>query len=443
MALEAVWDRLMPHQRDAVTWLCSHPRALLADDVGLGKTITGLALIDQLRCLEEVPSRPTGTRALVITDAALITQWAGEAARFVPHLKVATADSRAIKSGSHPIWAKEHPAGLDVLIVGHEFASRRTEQLDGYDPELVLIDEASALKGGEVRHSAVRALTEPAHRRAVAMTATALETNPMELWYLLDAVHAPALWPEAWFAEHYVEWKPAKQLKNGGELAARALGWLPGAEVQVRAYLQDVALRRTSTQAGLVLPEVEEHICWVPLTPEQLKEYQPHEERGGLWGSNKCEEISRRPCPPAVADWLGARPEVPKAIVYAQNHERLNVLARMLEARRIDFTRIDGTKNDAERERALARFRDDPDTRVLLGSKVLERGLNLQHCRVLLSLDSSWNPAREAQRVGRICRIGSPHASVQHVTFLGDVPITRRKVAQLNKRRAMTQAVGL
>ena len=80
---------------------------------------------------------------------------------------------------------------------------------------------------------------------------------------------------------------------------------------------------------------------------------------------------------------------------------------------------------------------------MLIGSKVLERGLNLQHCRVLLSLDSSWNPAREAQRTGRICRIGSPHASVEHVTFLGDTPVTRRKVEQLHNRRAMAEAVGL
>lgn len=79
--------------------------------------------------------------------------------------------------------------------------------------------------------------------------------------------------------------------------------------------------------------------------------------------------------------------------------------------------------------------------RVLLGSRVLERGLNIQCASALYTLGSSWNPGREAQREGRIRRIGSPHATYEHVTFLMDHPHERRKWAQLRRKRGDSAAL--
>ena len=112
----------------------------------------------------------------------------------------------------------------------------------------------------------------------------------------------------------------------------------------------------------------------------------------------------------------------------------LDRVQELLDAAGVGWVRIDGKRGG--RKDALRDFEHDPEVRVLLGTRVLERGLNLQHARLLVSLDSSYNPAREAQREGRICRIGSPHATYEHVTFLGDTPTTREKWADVGDSAA-------
>ena len=94
------------------------------------------------------------------------------------------------------------------------------------------------------------------------------------------------------------------------------------------------------------------------------------------------------------------------------------------------------------RKDVIAKFLDSEGPQVLLGSKILERGLNLQEVRVLISLDPSYNPAREVQREGRIRRIGSPHDTYEHLTLLPDTPDARAKWKLLADKRAMGVTVG-
>src|SRR5207249_5234084 len=55
---------------------------------------------------------------------------------------------------------------------------------------------------------------------------------------------------------------------------------------------------------------------------------------------------------------------------------------------------------------------------VLLATDLLSEGLNLQDARRVVHYDLPWSPARLAQRVGRVDRLGSPHTRVETVTFL-------------------------
>ena len=64
--------------------------------------------------------------------------------------------------------------------------------------------------------------------------------------------------------------------------------------------------------------------------------------------------------------------------------------------------RIDGSRSQVQRAAAAEAFQNHPNVLVLLGTRVLERGIDgLQHCGVLLSLGPTFNPAREEQRIGR------------------------------------------
>lgn len=431
------------HQATGIAWLLDHPQSVLADDVGLGKTIQALGLHAALAARGDLSRAAGRVATLVTTDNALTAQWAAEAARFLPGLVVATSADKGVKTLAR--FDHYYPDGVDLLVVGHRFASARTDQLAGYAPRLVIVDEASGLKGGGKDFDAVRTLTGlPSVARAVAMTATPVEVCPVELWRTLAAVHAPCPWTEQEFRDQVVTWKPGYTLRTGEMVPPVSTGYTPDGLRRLRSHLPTVVLRRTTDQVGLPLPErVGEPVVWVTLDPASQAAYLMAERMTGRPAVQRMEQAARRPLAHAVVAWLARRPDVSKAVAYAENLERLDVLAELLTADDVPFARIDGKRTDAERSDALTRFRDDPACRVLLGSRVLERGLNLQHASVLLSLDSSWNPAREAQRMGRIRRIGSPHTHIEGVTFLGDTPKARRKTQQLDARRSMATEVGL
>jgi superfamily II DNA/RNA helicase len=62
---------------------------------------------------------------------------------------------------------------------------------------------------------------------------------------------------------------------------------------------------------------------------------------------------------------------------------------------------------------------------ILIATDVLAEGMNLQDARVVISYDLPWNPIRLAQRIGRIDRLGSPHARIEAFAFLPDRHLDR------------------
>ena len=65
------------------------------------------------------------------------------------------------------------------------------------------------------------------------------------------------------------------------------------------------------------------------------------------------------------------------------------------------------------------------ETDVLIATDLLSEGLNLQDAERVVHYDLPWSPARLAQRVGRIDRLGSAHVSITTVTFLPPPPLAR------------------
>jgi len=83
-------------------------------------------------------------------------------------------------------------------------------------------------------------------------------------------------------------------------------------------------------------------------------------------------------------------------------------------------------------------------TDVLIATDLLSEGLNLQDAARLIHYDLPWSPARLAQRVGRIDRLGSPHPSIETVAFLPPPTLaaaltTERRLA---RKIATQRAVG-
>jgi len=93
-----------------------------------------------------------------------------------------------------------------------------------------------------------------------------------------------------------------------------------------------------------------------------------------------------------------------KAVVFTEFTGTLDHLQRVYEERGISHVLFKGDLSRAEKDAAIARFRDE--ARVLLSTGAGGEGRNLQCADTIVNFDLPWNPMRIEQRVGRVHRIG-------------------------------------
>ena len=173
---EGFHGELRSYQADARMWLSFLDGAglggCLALDMGLGKTPTMLA---HLRATME--SGP----ALVIAPPAVVGNWASEAQRFVPDLKVVVhhGPNRA-DSGSIPAMARR----ADLIITTYGTAIRDVDALEEIEWGKVVLDEAQAIKN-PASETAQQLRRIPARTR-VALTGTPIENGLGDLWAIMD-----------------------------------------------------------------------------------------------------------------------------------------------------------------------------------------------------------------------------------------------------------------
>ncbi|WP_168929743.1 DEAD/DEAH box helicase [Nocardioides sp. GY 10127] len=443
-------NALQAHQRDGVLWLTKqgNERALLADEVGLGKTATLIVSIQLLLDSEELPfaGRHPLSRVLWVTDVSLIDQTLDEFGLFAPGMVVMTATAKEIASSR---WQQEmrRLGPADVLIVGYESATARQAWLGTHDFSMLVLDEIGKLRGGGKTWEAIRGFQTVATRRVVGVTATPLENEPRELHRILAAIGTPGLWNTREF-EDLVEWEQFVDPRTGA-VSRRPLGWLnDSAAAEVRAFLSGCMLRRTAEEVGLPLPQnaTAEPVEWVPLNEEQRAAYdaarrlaQPAatfhaRQKAGLTAPESSAVLDR------LVEILQEKNR--PAIVFSEYLDLLDRIEQRLTGAGITWATVSGEAKDAARASALERFRTG-EAQVLIGNVVLERGLNLQHCNLLISVGSSWNPAREAQREGRIRRLGSAHKTYEHVTLMPATSLHGAQSAVLQRKRAIAVNVGL
>jgi len=175
---------LNPHQVDAALFAFRSPLsrgAILADEVGLGKTIEAGLLISQLWAERK-------RRILVICPTILRKQWAQELSdKF--HLDSLVLDGKAYntknKAGENPLRPQDQ-----VVICSYNFVQSKETQVLSVPWDLVVIDEAHRLRnvwkpGNKIATAIKRAVS---HRPIVLLTATPLQNNLLELFGLVSLV---------------------------------------------------------------------------------------------------------------------------------------------------------------------------------------------------------------------------------------------------------------
>jgi SNF2 family DNA or RNA helicase len=201
-AMSGVKVDLNPHQVDAALFALQSPLSsgvLLADEVGLGKTIeAGLVLA---QCWSE-----RKRKILLIVTASLRTQWRAELEEkfFIR--------SEILESKNYNKAKKEAPscnpflAQDTVVICSYNFASAKVRDIMPIDWDLVIMDEAHKLRNIYKRNNVMGANLRSAlrGRKKLLLTATPLQNNLMELYGLVSIIDEQVFGDSDLFREVYV-----------------------------------------------------------------------------------------------------------------------------------------------------------------------------------------------------------------------------------------------
>jgi hypothetical protein len=116
------------------------------------------------------------------------------------------------------------------------------------------------------------------------------------------------------------------------------------------------------------------------------------------------------------------------------------LLIRRLDAQNHGHAFYHGRLDSKRRKEVLARFKEDPDCRVLLCTDSGGVGLNLQMASTVINMDQPWNPAVLEQRIARVHRLGQ-HRSVQVYHFISSGTIEHSMLSVLAFKSSMFAGV--
>ena len=438
-------------------------RAILADEVGLGKTIEAGLVLSELRL------RGLARSVLVVCPSGLVAQWREELERkfgLATHL-VGSAEARDPAMISAPAVAAAPPlaapavaAAPPVSIVSLALARRSPtrDRLVGHAWDLVVVDEAHRVKNPSTASS--RLVRDLRSRHLLLLTATPVENRLSDLFNLASLVAPGVLGTAKQF-----------RARHGADATAA-----PRDLTALRTRVGEVMIRHRRSQVALMLPRrLAETIAVGPTGPEAAL-YAAVAERvraegrdapparamalrsalrlagsspaavfgvaGKLGWHDLTEQLpallsdSRLPAKSEallrVLSRLGAggpgtravpgsaRPPgsaggaafpsaatAEKVLVFVAFRRTQEHLAGVLAGAGVPHALYHGTLTRREKEAAIEAFRTDVP--VLVSTEAGGEGRNLQFCHQMVNFDLPWNPMEIEQRLGRLHRIGQEH----------------------------------
>jgi SNF2 family DNA or RNA helicase len=404
-------------------------RAILADEVGLGKTIEAALVLSELR------ARSLARRALVIAPAGLVGQWQEELDRkFALPSAVVTRTSPAAGSGID--GCTTGAAGGDGPVLLASLAAARRDPLRSVlvsrDWDVVVLDEAHRVRNP--RSASGRLARDLRARHLLLLTATPVENRLEDLFQLVSLVSPGLLGTAAEFRRQYA-------VKGAGDTGGPVVRNVE----RLQARTREVMVRHRRSEVALILPQRLAETVKVHLPDAEAHLYAEVAQRIRVQGRDATPAVRMRlrslarlagSSPAALAPGLAragwhdlvARAEAitrsrkeevlvervgrhlergEKVIVFTAFTPTLERLATALEATGVKVVRYHGGMARAAKDAAVARFA--ADVPVLVSTEAAGEGRNLQFCHAMVNMDLPWNPMQIEQRIGRLHRIGQQH----------------------------------
>ncbi|MGY0693009.1 DEAD/DEAH box helicase [Virgibacillus sp. FSP13] len=380
-------------------------RAILADEVGLGKTIeAGLIL-------KEYMIRGLVKKALILVPASLVNQWARELNEkfYIP----------AITHRKNYAWEQGN-----IIISSIDTAKRspHREKILELDYDFILIDEAHKLKNHKTKnYEFVRMLKK---KYCLLLTATPVQNRLIEIFNLVSILRPGHLGNYESFLEQYG--KDRTKIKQ---------------DAYLKQLIQKVMVRNTREDTELSNAKRHIETIWVDFNQDEKEFYQElatvpftssfsritllreicssreacylslkkmgndNENTTNLFEelAGKIEQLPHHSKAEKVVELIKQHPDE-KVIIFTEYRATQLYLQWYLQQSNITSVPFRGGFKPSKKDWMRKLFQDH--AQVLIATEAGGEGINLQFCNYMINYDLPWNPMRLEQRIGRIHRYG-------------------------------------
>ena len=437
-------DRMEPYHHQVtnlITFCRRLPVTLLADDVGLGKTISAGLIISELI------SRSRLSSILVVCPKLLGPQWQEELAT-----KFNIPSEIAI--GKDLIEADLEETG--AIITTYSSARLHLDSIPQDRFQMLVLDEAHKLRNlygvenpPQVATRFRKALEERRFRFVLMLTATPIQNRLWDLYSLVDLLtvargHQNPFGSEGIFARKFIadNREQARRLKPEARDEFRSIvyGYMSRVrrgdaklyfpERVVQMHKVDPTTAELQLIGAIAKPiQVLNRLAQISIlqaltsSPDALMAQLNNMARNGTVPQELAATVraivTGMPTS-AKLHGLGGlidrlkreNPERWRLVVFTGRLETQTTIQAFLEKHGLKVGIINGMSGQRNQE-TIARFRKSPpDCHVIVSTEAGSEGINLQVANVLVNYDLPWNPMIVEQRIGRIQRLASEHASV-------------------------------
>ena len=405
-------------------------RALLCDEVGLGKTIEACTV------MMEYIIRGFARKILILVPPSLVEQWSNELKRKFNQDFITSDDPKFKKMGDEA-WA-HYPKVISSINLAKR--KQNSQHILKIHYDMIIVDEAHHLKNRKtVAWNFVNKLDK---NSILLLTATPIQNNLEELYNLITLLKPGQLSTYSDFKKNFVKSGELMEPKNVEKLRSLV------ADVMVRNKRSDVDIKFTKRYAKTIevrLSPIEKK--FYDLISDFVRDNYNQGEKGmsqftlkiiqeelgssvysvmptleKLLNNESISIKSRK----SIEGFMDIAKEIAdrkyeentkgkelikiindfgdKVIVFTKYKTTVEFLKKLLKQNGYEVAIFHGGMTRREKENQIEYFRDG--AQVLISTEAGGEGRNLQFCNAIVNYDLPWNPMAIEQRIGRIHRVG-------------------------------------
>lgn len=427
---------LRMYQQQGIQWLYDlknmNLNGILADDMGLGKSLQVLVFYEQY-VSKEKPS-------LIVCPSSLMYNWMSEIEKF--KIDVDAVCVTGTQDVRKDIIKENH----ELYITTYDYLRRDVELYMSMEFEYIVLDEAQFIKNPKTKNAQSVKSLKSKHR--LALTGTPIENGLSELWSIFDFLLPGYLYSLNYFTKNF-----EKPIQMGDDKR----------QAQLQKLVSPFILRRTKKQVLKDLPDKVEKDLWLNLSPEEKQLYlanlaQVNEQLQQQLELEKVDSIlilammtrlRQICCEPRMLyeNYTGESTKFKmcldlietlkendkKVLLFSSFTSIFDSFIEEFNRRGIKYHMITGAVDKKKRKEEVDAFQRDDSNVFLISLKAGGTGLNLTKAQAVIHFDPWWNVSAQNQATDRAYRIGQTKNVLVYQLLMKNT--IEEKIYEMQKRK--------